>query len=48
MDSLRGQRGIQMLLNAEQEAGRIVSAARTGIVFSLFYGFLAQLLKLLC
>ncbi|CAN7109847.1 V-type proton ATPase subunit G3 [Brassica rapa] len=29
MDSLRGQGGIQMLLNAEQEAGRIVSAART-------------------
>jgi len=32
MDSLRGQGGIQMLLTAEQEAGRIVSAARTGIV----------------
>ncbi|XP_010433570.1 PREDICTED: V-type proton ATPase subunit G3 [Camelina sativa] len=29
MDSLRGQGGIQMLLTAEQEAGRIVSAART-------------------
>ncbi|CAF2131413.1 hypothetical protein BRARA_K00171 [Brassica rapa] len=29
MDSLRGQGGIQMLLTAEQEAGWIVSAART-------------------
>ncbi|CAH8332246.1 unnamed protein product [Eruca vesicaria subsp. sativa] len=29
MDSLRSQGGIQMLLTAEQEAGRIVSAART-------------------
>ncbi|CAN8325960.1 unnamed protein product [Cochlearia groenlandica] len=29
MDSVRGQGGIQMLLTAEQEAGRIVSAART-------------------
>ncbi|XP_019058058.1 PREDICTED: V-type proton ATPase subunit G3 [Tarenaya hassleriana] len=28
MDSFRGQGGIQMLLTAEQEAGRIVSAAR--------------------
>ena len=35
MDSFRGQGGIQMLLTAEQEAGWIVSAARTGIVFLL-------------
>lgn len=42
MDSLRGQGGIQMLLTAEQEAGRIVTAARTGIVF-IFHGLLARL-----
>lgn len=28
MDSFRGQGGIQMLLNAEQEAQHIVSSAR--------------------
>ena len=28
MDSLRGQGGIQMLLTAEQEAGRIVSTLK--------------------
>lgn len=44
MDSLRGQGGIQMLLTVEQEAGRIVSAARTGIVF-LIYGLLARLVR---
>ena len=43
MDSLRGQGGIQMLLTAEQEAGRIVSAARTGMVF-LFEGFSVPIL----
>lgn len=44
MDSLRGQGGIQMLLTAEQEAGRIVSAARTGMVF-LLYRFLAPIVR---
>lgn len=44
MDSLRGQGGIQMLLTAEQEAGRIVSAARTGIVY-LSNGFLTRLVR---
>lgn len=37
MDSFRGQGGIQMLLNAEQEAQHIVSSARNRMNFFLFF-----------